>query len=74
VLRLAEVFPGLRITLNGGLSASDLQDAAATRLDGLMCGRTVLRRPLDLARDSRGAEKQGVVTSPLTDTDVACRL
>ena len=50
VARLARDFPQLRVTLNGGLEGLPaLRAAAATpALDGLMCGRWALRRPLDL--------------------------
>ena len=50
VARLALDFPQLRVTLNGGLEGLPaLRGAAATpALDGLMCGRWALRRPLDL--------------------------
>ena len=54
VRQLANDFPHLRITLNGGLRLSDwpaLRDRPGA-LDGIMCGRSVLRSPLDLARYS----------------------
>jgi len=50
VTRLAADFPRLRVTLNGGVrSLGELQrHLAAPRLDGVMVGRWLLRRPLDL--------------------------
>ena len=53
VHRLAADFPSLRITVNGGIDGMHGLRTAATAagaagLDGLMCGRWVLRRPLDL--------------------------
>lgn len=50
VYRLADDFPNLRITLNGGIrNFNDLRSYAmsAGRLDGLMAGRWLLQRPLD---------------------------
>ena len=52
VLRLAEEFPNLEFTLNGGIRG--IHDATRTlaahpSLHGVMAGRLVLRRPLDLA-------------------------
>jgi tRNA-dihydrouridine synthase A len=72
VLRLAREMPELRITLNGGLG--DMQavrhiaaasGASCGRLDGVMAGRWLLRRPLDLwevdadaaVRDAPGRER-----------------
>ena len=53
VHRLAADFPSTRITVNGGIDGlrelrAAATDAGAAGLDGLMCGRWVLRRPLDL--------------------------
>ena len=55
--QLAADFPHLRVTLNGGLEGlGALRAAAATRgLDGVMSGRWVLRRPLDLWQVQREA-------------------
>jgi tRNA-dihydrouridine synthase A len=49
-VRLAADFPSLRITLNGGVhSMEELRlHLAAPGLDGVMVGRWLLRRPLDL--------------------------
>ena len=47
--RLAVDFPDLRITLNGGLDSLGAARRAAERpLSGVMAGRWLLRRPLDL--------------------------
>jgi tRNA-dihydrouridine synthase A len=49
VARLAADFPRLRVTLNGGVRSMDvLQRHLAAPLDGVMVGRWILRRPLDL--------------------------
>ena len=71
VHRLAEDFPALRITLNGGIGcASDvrvLQDEAS-RLDGVMAGRWPLRDPLGL-RDVRQSKPVRSVAEAISDYD-----
>ena len=48
-VRLARDFPDLRVTLNGGIdSAEAVRRWSAPPLDGVMAGRWLLRRPLDL--------------------------
>ena len=63
--RLARDFPALRVTRNGGCSFGE-RDARDDGLDGVMAGRAVLRRPLDLgcAADALGAYADYVRTSP----------
>jgi tRNA-dihydrouridine synthase len=49
VLRLARDFPEIRVTLNGGVgSVARCRELAAGQIDGVMAGRWLLRRPLDL--------------------------
>ena len=48
-VRLARDFPDLRVTLNGGIdSAEAVRRWSEPPLDGVMAGRWLLRRPLDL--------------------------
>ncbi len=58
--RLAADFPSLRITLNGGVHSMEelRRHLAAPGLDGVMVGRWLLRRPLDL-RDIDGEVLSG---------------
>ncbi|KAH8064363.1 tRNA dihydrouridine synthase [Aureococcus anophagefferens] len=64
--RLARDFPALRVTRNGGIGSFGDSDARDDGLDGVMAGRAVLRRPLDLgcAADALGAYADYVRTSP----------
>ena len=66
--RLASDFPALRVTRNGGIKIGSFEDRDARDdgLDGVMAGRAVLRRPLDLgcAADALGAYADYVRTSP----------
>jgi tRNA dihydrouridine synthase A len=52
VQKIAQEFPEMRITLNGGIKSSeDLKDMRlkyGPNIDGFMAGRWLLRRPLDL--------------------------
>jgi len=49
VHRLAQDFPSLRVTLNGGVGSFDQVETHLPHVNGVMCGRWFLRRPLDLA-------------------------
>ena len=52
--RLAVDFPRLRVTRNGGLAGYD-DDRRDVGLDGVMAGRLVLKRPLDVALRSEAS-------------------
>jgi tRNA-dihydrouridine synthase len=51
VRRLANDFPELRVTLNGGINSFQEE---SSMLDGVMAGRWFLRRPFDLCDSKEG--------------------
>ena len=54
VMRIARDFPGLKVTLNGGLTGIDMLETISSQrtndIASFMAGRWILRRPLDLTR------------------------